>query len=128
MGVEKEKSSDDIQEQATTPTALAPTPKPATTDKDWWGVPPSSCGKGAWDGERLTQPESSPGPPNRAVVVPVPEEEGGHEGSVRGLLKIGFGYTITRISVAVARARDYSTEVSLAGVVISRFFSTRANF
>ncbi|XP_018300970.1 solute carrier family 2, facilitated glucose transporter member 1 isoform X2 [Mycetomoellerius zeteki] len=35
MGVEKEKSSDDIQEQATTPTALAPTPKPATTDKDW---------------------------------------------------------------------------------------------
>ncbi|EZA59363.1 hypothetical protein X777_16009 [Ooceraea biroi] len=35
MGVEKEKSNDDIQEQATTPTALAPTAKTTTADKDW---------------------------------------------------------------------------------------------
>lgn len=67
------------------------------------------------------------GSPNRAVVVSGTGWRGGHEGRERGLLKIGFDYTITRISAAVARVRDRGTEVFTSGV-ISGFFFARANF
>lgn len=45
-----------------------------------------------------------------------PGGRGGHEGRERGLLKIGFGYIITRISAAVAYALT---------IVIQRFCSSR---
>lgn len=92
------------------------------------GQPPPSLATGVRGTVKgLCDRDPVPESPNRAVVASGTGWRRGHEGRERGLLKIGFDYTITRISAAVARVCDRGTEVFTSGV-ISGFFFARANF